>query len=120
MGCPSFSTPVRGQFTSEALTSVLIANKIAISMDGKGAWRDNVFVERIWKSIKYEEVYPHAYDSVVMARASIARYLNFIMGDVPARALTAARQTRLISKRHLSWRLPEFFAAGFWMRLRSG
>jgi putative transposase len=46
-------------------------------MDGKGAWRDNVFVERIWKSVKYEEVYLHADDSVGVARASIDRYLNF-------------------------------------------
>ena len=51
-----FNTDQGGQFTSEAFTSVLLANKIAISMDGKGAWRDNVFVERIWKSVKYEEV----------------------------------------------------------------
>jgi putative transposase len=57
-----FNTDQGSQFTSEAFTSVLIANKIAISMDGKGAWRDNVFVERIWKSVKYEEVYLHAYD----------------------------------------------------------
>jgi putative transposase len=56
---------------------MLIDNKIAISMDGKGAWRDNVFVERIWKSVKYEEVYPRAYDSVSEARASLGRYLNF-------------------------------------------
>jgi putative transposase len=62
---------------SEAFTSVLIANKIAVSMDGKGAWRDNVFVERIWKSVKYEEVYLHAYDSVGVARVSIGRYLDF-------------------------------------------
>ena len=51
-------------FTSEDFTRVLIGNKIAISMDGKGAWRDNVFVERLWKSVKYEEVYLRAYDSV--------------------------------------------------------
>jgi putative transposase len=63
--------------TSEAFTDVLIANKISISMDGKGAWRDNVFVERIWKSVKYEEVYLHAYDSVGIARVSIGRYLDF-------------------------------------------
>jgi putative transposase len=56
---------------------VLIANTVAISKDGKGAWRDNVFVERIWKSVKYEEVYLHAYDSVGEARASIGRYLDF-------------------------------------------
>ncbi|HEX7390596.1 MAG TPA: integrase core domain-containing protein, partial [Acidiphilium sp.] len=51
--------------------------KVAISMDGKGAWRDNVFVERLWRSVKYEEVYLRAYDSVSEARASISRYLAF-------------------------------------------
>ena len=72
-----FNTDQGSQFTSEAFTGVLIENGIKISMDGKGAWRDNVFVERIWKSVKYEEVYLHAYDTVPAARASIGRYLNF-------------------------------------------
>src|SRR5271170_6258229 len=72
-----FNTDQGSQFTSEAFTSVLIASQISISMDGKGAWRDNVFVERIWKSVKYEEVYLHAYDSVGVARASLGRYLDF-------------------------------------------
>ena len=58
-------------------TGVLIDDGIAISMDGKGAWRDNVFVERLWRSVKYEEVYLNAYDSVGEARASIGRYLDF-------------------------------------------
>ncbi len=52
-------------------------------MDGKGAWRDNVFVERIWKSVKYEEVYLHAYDSVGAARASIGKYLDFYKRQRP-------------------------------------
>jgi transposase InsO family protein len=56
---------------------VLIKNGIAISMDGKGAWRDNVFVERLWRSVKYEEVYLKAYDTASEARASIGRYLDF-------------------------------------------
>lgn len=51
--------------------------RIAISMDGKGCWRDNVFIERLWKSVKYEEVYLRAYDSVSHAKASIGRYLSF-------------------------------------------
>ena len=72
-----FNTDQGSQFTSSAFTGVLMANKIAISMDGKGAWRDNVFVERIWKSIKYEEVYLRAYDSVGDARASLGRYIGF-------------------------------------------
>jgi putative transposase len=72
-----FNTDQGSQFTSADFTGVLIANAVAISMDGKGAWRDNVFVERIWKSVKYEEVYLHAYDSVGEARVSIGRYLDF-------------------------------------------
>ena len=52
-------------------------HSIAISMDGKGAWRDNVFVERLWRSVKYEEVYLRAYESVSEARISIGRYLDF-------------------------------------------
>jgi putative transposase len=56
---------------------VLTNNGIAISMDGKGAWRDNAFVERLWRSVKYEEVYLKAYDSVSEARTSIGRYLDF-------------------------------------------
>jgi putative transposase len=71
-----FNTDQGSQFTSIAFTEVLIGNAIAISMDGKCAWRGNVFVERIWKSVKYEEVYLKAYDSVSEARASIGRYLE--------------------------------------------
>lgn len=58
-------------------TGLLKDNGIQISMDGKGCWRDNVFVERLWKSIKYDEVYLHAYDSVSAARQGLARYLAF-------------------------------------------
>jgi putative transposase len=72
-----FNTDQGSQFTGEALTGVLTANAIAISMDGKGSWRDNVFVERIWKSVKYEEVYLRAYNSVGEARTSLGRYLDF-------------------------------------------
>ena len=70
------NTDQGSQFTGAAFTSVLIKHDIAISMDGKGAWRDNVFVERLWRSVKYEEVYLHAYDSVPDARASIGQYLD--------------------------------------------
>src|SRR5438874_8800875 len=62
-------------------------NTIAISMDGKGSWRDNVFVERLWKSVKYEEVYLRAYDSVGDACASIGRYLNFYNSKRPHSSL---------------------------------
>ena len=72
-----FNTDQGSQFTGEAFTGVLIRNRIAISMDGKGSWRDNVFVERLWRSVKYEEVYLRAYDSVFEARASLGRYLDF-------------------------------------------
>jgi putative transposase len=65
------------KFTSEAFTGRLKEEKIRISMDGKGRWRDNVFVERTWKSIKYEEVYLHAYETVREARTSIGKYLKF-------------------------------------------
>jgi putative transposase len=70
------NTDQGSQFTGTAFTGVLAGNGIAISMDGKGAWRDNVFVERLWRTVKYEEVYLHAYESVADARASIERYLN--------------------------------------------
>ena len=72
-----FNTDQGSQFTGGAFTGVLANNGIAISMDGKGAWRDNVFVERLWRSVKYEEVYLKAYDNVSEARASIGRYLDF-------------------------------------------
>ena len=71
-----FNTDQGSQFTSAAFTDVLIRNEISISMDGKGAWRDNVFVERLWRSVKYEEVYLRAYDSVSDARVSIGCYLD--------------------------------------------
>jgi putative transposase len=72
-----FDTDQGSQFTGTAFTDVLIRNAIAISMDGKGAWRDNVFVERLWRSVKYEEVYLRAYSSVSEARASIGCYFDF-------------------------------------------
>ncbi|MCO6180982.1 IS3 family transposase [Ciceribacter sp. RN22] len=72
-----FNTDQGSQFTSIDFTAVLQKSQIAISMDGKGAWRDNVFVERLWRSIKYEEVYLHAYKTVSEARVAIGRYLTF-------------------------------------------
>jgi putative transposase len=87
-GCPEiFNTDQGSQLTSHDFTSVLLKNEIAISMDGKGAWRDNVFVERLWRSIKYEEVYLRAYDSVAEARTSIGRYLAFYNGRRPHSSL---------------------------------
>jgi putative transposase len=71
-----FNSDQGSQFTSTAFTGLLMKNQIKISMDGKGAWRDNVFVERLWRTIKYEEVYLRAYASVPEARASIGRYID--------------------------------------------
>src|SRR6202522_3678543 len=82
-----FNTDQGSQFTSADFTGLLLDNAIAISMDGRGAWRDNVFVERLWRSVKYEEVYLHAYDSVAEARTSIGRYLAFYNDERPHQAL---------------------------------
>jgi putative transposase len=82
-----FNTDQGSQFTSHDFTGVLIKAEIAISMDGKGAWRDNVFVERLWRTIKYEEVYLKAYDTVTGARASIGRYLGFYNARRPHSSL---------------------------------
>jgi putative transposase len=71
-----FNTDQGSQFTCPAFTGVLAKHAIRISMDGKGAWRDNVFVERLWRTVKYEEVYLRAYGSVSEARQSIGRYLD--------------------------------------------
>ncbi len=71
-----FNTDQGSQFTSTVFTGLLLKNGIAISMDGRGAWRDNVFVERLWRSVKYEEVYLRAYDSVGVAPATLGRYLD--------------------------------------------
>ena len=82
-----FNTDQRSQFTSSDFIKVLAAREIRISMDGKGAWRDNVFVERLWRTIKYEEVYLRAYASVSEARASIGRYLGFYNSRRPHSSL---------------------------------
>ena len=84
-----FNTDQGSQFTSAAFTGLLQAQDIAISMDGRGAWRDNVFVERLWRSVKYEEVYLRAYDSVGDARASLGRYLDFYNSRRPHSSLGA-------------------------------
>jgi putative transposase len=84
-----FNTDQGSQFTSVGFTGLLRDKGIAISMDGKGSWRDNVFVERVWRSVKYEEVYLRAYDSVTEARASIGRYLDFYNRKRPHSSLDA-------------------------------
>ena len=72
-----FNSDQGSQFTGEAFTDALKARGVAIRMDGKEAWRDNIFVERLWRSVKYEEVYLHAYDSVGQANAGLTRYIDF-------------------------------------------
>jgi putative transposase len=82
-----FNTDQGTQFTSDAFTTMLHGHGVAISMDGRGCWRDNVFVERLWRSIKYEEVYLHAYQSVGAAKAGVGRYLDFYNRRRPHTAL---------------------------------
>ena len=101
-----FNTDQGSQFTSEVFTGRLKEEGIKISMDGKGRWRDNVFVERIWKSIKYEEVYLHAYGSVSEARARIGRYIAFYNSMRPHSSLKALTPDRVYFNR-----LPESMAA---------
>jgi putative transposase len=71
------NTDQGSQFTSDAFTEAVLGRNIQLSMDGKGSWRDNVFVERLWRSVKYEEIYLKAYESVSQARQSIAAYMTW-------------------------------------------
>ncbi len=100
-----FNTDQGSQFTGAAFTGVLASNGIAISMDGKGAWRDNVFVERLWRSVKYEEVYLRAYDSVSRGPRfdrPLPRLLQSAAGRI--RALTAPHPIKPTSPRcHSAW-----------------
>ena len=82
-----FNTDQGSQFTSSEFVICLQRHGIRLSMDGKGCWRDNVFVERLWKTIKYEEVYLHAYDSVTEARQALSRYITFYNSRRPHSAL---------------------------------
>jgi len=87
-GCPEILNTDQGsQFTSTAFVALVQQHGIQFSMDGKGAWRDNLFVERLWKSVKYEEVYLHAYDSVIEAQRSLVRYFTFYNEGRPHSAL---------------------------------
>ena len=77
-GAPEiFNTDQDAQFTSEAFTDVLKTHGVAISMDGKGRWLDNVFVERLWRSVKYEDIYLRAYDTPAALRVGLTRYFDF-------------------------------------------
>ncbi len=90
-GCPEiFNTDQGSQFTSEAFTGVLAAHGIQISMDGKGRWLDNVFIERLWRSVKYEEIYLKAYASLAVARRELAAYFAFYNQTRPHQSLDNA------------------------------
>ena len=82
-----FNTDQGSQFTAAAFTDVLKAHDIAISMDGKGRWVDNVFVERLWRSVKYEEVYLHAYATPREINLALSRYFSFYNGRRPHQSL---------------------------------
>ena len=87
-GCPGILNTDQGsQFTSTAFVDLVQQHGIQLSMDGKGAWRDNLFIERLWKSVKYEEVYLHAYDTVAEAHHGLARYFTFYNSGRPHAAL---------------------------------
>ena len=99
-----FNTDQGCQFTSQEFTGLLHHHGIQISMDGTGCWRDNVFVERLWKSIKYEEVYLHAYETVSAAQQGLERYLTFYNQPRPHRALDG-QTTDQVYDDHLTTRL---------------
>ena len=90
-----FNTDQGCQFTSLEFTGLLQGHGIQISMDGTGRWRDNVFVERLWRSLKYEEVYLHAYETVHDAQQGIARYVTFYNQLRPHRALDGRTPDRV-------------------------
>ena len=90
-----FNTDQGCQFTSLEFTNLLKDQGIQISMDGRGCWRDNVFVERLWRSLKYEEVYLHAYETVHHAQQGLERYIQFYNQLRPHRALDGRTPDRV-------------------------
>lgn len=98
-----FNTDQGSQFTSQAFTSVLRAAEVKISMDGKGRWMDNVFIERLWRSVKYECVYLHAFKTGSELRAGLSRWFAYynhhrphsrLAGKTPGRGIWANRRFR--------------------------
>jgi putative transposase len=75
------NTDQGSQFTAQSFVDAVLDNGVKLSMDGRGAWRDNVFVERVWRTIKYERVYLRAYDSVSVARKDINEYIVWYNGE---------------------------------------
>jgi putative transposase len=94
-----FNTDQGSQFTGSTFIGMLVKHRIKISMDGRGCWRDNVFVERLWKSVKYEEVYLHAYETFSAAKAGIGRYFAFYNARNRTPRLTAKRPITSTSNR---------------------
>jgi len=87
-GIPEIVNTDQGsQFTAEDFTDAVLKRGCKLSMDGKGAWTDNVFVQRLWRSAKYERIYLRAYDSVGQARADIAEYMNWFNTERPHSSL---------------------------------
>lgn len=82
-----FNTDQGAQFTAEEFTAVLLAKGVQVSMDGKGRWIDNVFVERLWRSVKYEEIYLHAYETVREVKAALVSYFGFYNARRPHQSL---------------------------------
>lgn len=101
-----FNTDQGCQFTSQGFTDLLKDNGIRISMDGKGRWRDNVFIERLWKSVKYEDVYLKAYETVSAVKAGLGRYFDFYNRRRPHASLDRNTPDEVYFKR-----LPEAKAA---------
>ena len=102
-----FNTDQGSQFTSEAFTSVLLNRSVQISMDSAGSYMDNVFVERLWRSVKYEEVYLKAYDSVARAKAGIGAYLRFYNNERPHQALDYRTPAQVFEEGRNRIRQPE-------------
>ena len=96
-----FNTDQGSQFTSVAFTDRLKQEDIRISMDGKGRWRDNVYIERFWRTIKYDEIYLHAYEGVSEARSGIGRFIAFYNEDRPHSSLQAKTPDQVYFNRPL-------------------
>ena len=95
-----FNTDQGSQFTSEAFTGILLDQGIQVSMDGKGRYLDNIFVERLWRSVKYEEVYLKAYQNGTEARKGIGAYLDFYNGERPHQALAYLTPGQMFKETH--------------------
>jgi putative transposase len=95
-GCPALVHTDQGcQLISQEFPGLLKDQEIQLSMDGQGCWQDNVFVERLWRSLKYEEVYLHAYDTVNAAHQGLARYLMFYNQTRPHQVLDSQKPDRV-------------------------